>query len=238
MPDTTNADRQTMTVQPREIREMAFRALFSAGADPAEALHGAEAVLHMEAETGKGIALLPALTQGDWHAMPARAAADPIPGHDAVLLAHRGYGQAALRTMIQLVDLVVEHADDAGTVIAYTSEANLGVGLWDALAARVRILTRRATAVAVVDHPDHGPGAVTFSQVHGGPTEPGQSAAAEAAATLAAGRTAGGTALILLPQKRESAEAVPAVPPRPIIVDAEQWETAYGLAGAYLVSDR
>lgn len=238
MPETPTAARPALTVQPREIRETAFRALFSAGAEPAEAQEGAEAVLRLEAETGRGIALLPALVEGDWQAPPAETAPSPALGQDAAAFAHHGNGQPALRTLIQLVDLVIEHADDAGTVIAHTPEVHLPPGLGAALAARASILTGRAAAVAVAEPSGQGAETVTTHQVQGRQkTE--TSTRTEVAATLAASRIAdGGTVVILLPQRQEQTSSVASVPPLPITVDAEEWDAAYRLAGAYLVADR
>ena len=236
-PDGHQTDR-TITVQPREIKEAAFRALCAAGSDPLEAQEGALAVLRAEAEDHAGLRLLEQLLDADW-ATPRRAA----PARDTswvggTLRELNPAGQPPLRTALQLLDLAAD-APDGEVSVTRTTDTRIPALLWnDLVRRRTASLDRRiiiATAHAGAA-PDDGD-ATDYLTVRDGELSTTRTLASEAVTALLPQTNQDSTLVMVLPEPVHTDPDTTFVPPKALQVRHKEWQSMYQLSRNYLVPD-
>ncbi|MGY2747380.1 hypothetical protein [Arthrobacter sp. UYCu723] len=236
-PDGQQTDR-TIAVQPREIKEAAFRSLCAAGADPLEAQEGALAVLRAEAEAHAGLRLLEQLLDADW-ATPLR----PAPARDTswvggTLRELDPDGQPPLRTALQLLDLAGD-APDGEVSVTRTQDTRIPALLWnDLVLRRTASLGRRiiiATAHAGTA-PDDGD-ATDYLTVRDGELSTTRTLASEAVTALLPPTNQDSTLVMVLPEQVHTDPDTTFVPPKALKVRQKEWQSMYQLSRNYLVPD-
>ncbi|MGY2747613.1 hypothetical protein [Arthrobacter sp. UYCu723] len=236
-PDGQQTDR-TIAVQPREIKEAAFRSLCAAGADPLEAQEGALAVLRAEAEAHAGLRLLEQLLDADW-ATPLR----PAPARDTTwaggtLRELDRAGQPPLRTALQLLDLAAD-APDEEVSVTRTQHARIPGLLWNDLVLRRTASLGRRIVIATA-HDGAAPdkeGATDYLTVRDGELSTTRTLASEAVTALLAQNSGDSTLVMVLPEPVHTDPDTTFVPPKPLKVCAEEWQSMYQLSRKYLVPD-
>ncbi|MET3923143.1 hypothetical protein [Arthrobacter sp. UYEF20] len=227
----------SVTVQPREITEAAFRALCAAGADPAEAQEGALAVLRAEADAQTGLSLFLLLLEGDWAQPhhPARAESSSWDGGTVRDLCPPE--QPGLRTALQLLDLACDGPADEISVARTT--APIPRSLWnDLLLRRTAELQRRivvATSPPANGNPDVDAG-TNFLTVRNGTATATATLPSEALTTLVSQPAdPRATIVISLPGGSQPDPQDISVPSKPLKVREDQWHQMYQLSRKFLV---
>ncbi|MET3722006.1 MULTISPECIES: hypothetical protein [unclassified Arthrobacter] len=236
-PDRQLTDR-TIDVQPREIKEAAFRSLCAAGTDPLEAQEGALAVLRAEAEEHAGLRLLEQLLDADW-ATPLRpAAARDTSWLGGTLRELDPAGQPPLRTALQLLDLASDTQDGEVSVIR-TPDARIPGLLWNDLVLRRTASLGRRIVIATAHAgtaPDVG-STTDYLTVRDGVLSATQTLASEAVTALLPQTNADSTVVMVLPEPVPAHPTSTTIPPKPLKVCAEEWQSMYQLSRKYLVPD-
>ncbi|MET3810694.1 hypothetical protein [Arthrobacter sp. UYEF3] len=236
-PARTQNDR-FIAVQPREIKEAAFRSLCAAGADPLEAQEGALAVLRAEAEEHAGLRLLEELLDADWTAPARPTAASVTAWVGGTLRELESAGQPPLRTALQLLDLAGDGPDEEVSVTR-APETRIPGLLWnDLVLRRTASLGRRITIATALDcaapDTDH---ATDYLTVRDGVLSTTQFLASEAVAAHLPERSGHSTVVTVLPEPAHPDPASTNIPPKPLEVCEEEWQTMYQLSRKYLVPD-
>ncbi|WP_427004957.1 hypothetical protein [Pseudarthrobacter sp. H2] len=245
MSDTTTGDApdrqltdRTIDVQPREIKEAAFRALCAAGADPLEAQEGALAVLRAEAEEHAGLRLLEQLLDADWTTPLRPAAARDASWAGGTLRELDSAGQPPLRTALQLLDLAADAP--AGEVsVTRTSEARIPGLLWNDLLLRHtaslhrRIIIATAHAGTAPDDED----ATDYLTVQDGVLSATQTLASEAVTALLPQTNADSTVVMVLPEPVNTDPETTNIAPKALKMREKEWQSMYQMSRKYLVPD-
>ncbi|OMH32561.1 hypothetical protein BGP79_07075 [Tersicoccus sp. Bi-70] len=231
-PDTDDrVHTRTIAVQPREITEAAFRALYAAGADPIEAQEGALAVLRAEHDDHGGFRLLEQLLDADWIS-PGRPGLITDTSRTGVTVRElEPVGQPALRTALQLFDLAV--AVPAGEVgVARAPLTRVPRTLLNDLVLRhtARLQRRIVVATTGTDAAEflvvrHGALEVTGTMPGDPGTLPPPSIAPDGVSVIAVSGPAG------------AAAGTTDLAPRPLDVDENHWRAMHQVAKTYLVVD-
>ncbi|MFK0006482.1 hypothetical protein ACIQTZ_05460 [Paenarthrobacter sp. NPDC090520] len=152
MSETSTRPGRLLAVQPREIKEAAFRALCAAGADPVEAQEGALAVLRAQTESHDGLSLLEELLDADWSTSARPAAVSPALWAAGYLHEFDGGGQPALRTALQIMD-VVQDVPYGSVSVVRTVDSHIPLRLWNDLVRRRSAAWGRRIIMAASDDP-------------------------------------------------------------------------------------
>lgn len=239
MPDTITAAHRQQTdpfipVQPREIKEAAFRSLCAHGADPVEAQEGALAVLRAEAETHAGLRLLAELLDADWRTPASPAAATDTSWMGGTLRELNPAGQPPLRTALQLLDLAVDAP--AGEVsVVRTSQTNIPAQLWNDLLIRHTASSGRQIIIATSTEEND---AVEYLTVRNNAVSSTQTVESEAVAVLMP-KTAGNSVVVLmaLPNPVHTSTQSVTVAPKALQMREKEWQSMYQMSRNYLVPD-
>ncbi|WP_427136548.1 hypothetical protein [Pseudarthrobacter sp. S9] len=245
MSDTTTGDApdrqltdRTIDVQPREIKEAAFRALCAAGADPLEAQEGALAVLRAEAEEHAGLRLLEQLLDADWTTPLRPAAARDASWAGGTLRELDSAGQPPLRTALQLLDLASDTQDGEISVTRTPAPRIPGL-LWNDLLLRHTASLRRRIVIATAHAgtaPDDGD-ATDYLTVQDGVLSATQTLASEAVTALLPQTNADSTVVMVLPEPVNTDPETTNIAPKALKVREKQWQSMYRLSRKYLVPD-
>ncbi|GAA5201990.1 hypothetical protein GCM10023346_47700 [Arthrobacter gyeryongensis] len=234
-PDRQQKDR-TIAVQPREIKEAAFRTLCAAGADPLEAQEGALAVLRAEADAHAGLRLLQQLLDADWAAPVRPAAVTDVPRAAGTLRELDPAGQPPLRTALQLLDLAAD-TPEGGTAATRTTDAGIPGLLWNDLVLRHTASLQRRIAIATTNPgatPDDG--ATCYLTVRDG--ELSATPTPAPAAVIFMPQPAGAsTTVMVLPEPVHTTPETTNIAPKPLKVREQEWQTMYQMSRKYLVPD-
>jgi hypothetical protein len=236
-PDGQQTDR-TIAVQPREIKEAAFRSLCAAGADPLEAQEGALAVLRAEAEAHAGLRLLEQLLDADWTAPGRPTAARDTSWVGGTLRELDSAGQPPLRTALQLLDLA-GGAPDGEISVTRTSDARVPGLLWNDLVLRHtaslqrRLLVATANAGATLDDGS----ATDYLTVRDGMLSTTQTLASEAVTALMPQTAGDSTVVMALPEPVHTNPETTNIAPKPLKVREKEWQSMYQMSRKYLVPD-
>lgn len=236
-PDGQHTDR-TIAVQPREIKEAAFRSLCAAGADPLEAQEGALAVLRAEAEAHAGLRLLKELLDADWTTPLRPAAARDTSWVGGTLRELDCAGQPPLRTALQLLDLAAD-APDGEVSVTRTSDGRIPGLLWNDLVLRHtaslgrRIIIATANAGAAPDDED----ATDYLTVRDGVLSATRTLASEAITALIPQTAGDSTVVMVLPEPVHTNPETTFIAPKPLKVREKEWQTMYQMSRKYLVPD-
>lgn len=236
-PAGSQTDR-TIAVQPREIKEAAFRSLCGAGADPLEAQEGALAVLRAEAEAQAGLRLLEALLDADWTAPPRPTAAKDMFWAGGTLRELDPAGQPPLRTALQLLDLATD-APAGGTSAARASETGIPGLLWNDLLLRRTASLQSRIIIATANPgatPDDGPSTGCLTVQHGALSAT-QTLAPEAITALIPEAGKDSTVVMALPESDHKTPETTFVPPKPLKMREKEWQSMYQISRKYLVPD-
>ena len=235
LPPTTDNElgAATCSVQPREITESAFRALYAAGADPAEAHEGALAVLRAEVQSADGLALLEQLLAPDW-AQPARASATRSTAWAGITVHELDAPeQPALRSAIQLIDLAVSRPAEEVRV-SRTTVAGIPQGLWTDLLLRRSAAQQRTIIVAI----SKKTGTEYFSVHNDAVITAGEPPSDAIAASLLPRSEGDNTVVVILPGTPELAHLDARICQRPLKVNEQKWLRMYQLSRNYLMADQ
>lgn len=213
MSETISDQGRRVVVQHREVREAAYRSLCAAGADPLEAEEGALAVVRAEAEAGAGLRLLEELLDAEWAVPPKPAAVNDSPWSGGVLRIYDGGGQPALRTALQVFDLVRDAPRGAASVVHAVGNA-VPEFLWRDLVARRCAGWGNRVVVAAPGSPHLPPLLDT----------PGPEAEC-------------GTVIASLPEPVHADFQQGRVAPGPLGMREDEWQSMYRLSRSYLVPD-
>ena len=226
-----------IAVQPREIKEAAFRSLCAAGADPLEAQEGALAVLRAEAEAHAGLRLLEELLNADWATPTRPTAAKDASWAGGTLRQLDCAGQPALRTALQLLDLAAD-APNREVSVTRTSQARIPGLLWnDLVLRRTASLGRR---IILATHDAAVPGnedSTSYLTVRDGVLSATQSLASEEVTALIPQTTGHGTAVVVLPEPVHTNPETTNVPPKALKMREKEWQNMYQMSRKYLVPD-
>ncbi|MGO4806855.1 hypothetical protein AB4089_17215 [Arthrobacter sp. 2MCAF15] len=235
--DGQQTDR-AMAVQPREIKEAAFRALCAAGADPLEAQEGALAVLRAEAEAHAGLHLLEQLVEADWTTPVRAGAVRDAAWVGGTLRELDSAGQPALRTALQLLDLAGD--TPAGEVsVTRTSDASIPVLLWRDLVLRHTASLQRRIVIATANTgatPDDGY-TTDHLTVRDGQPSATQTLASEAIAALIPQPARASTVIVALPGPVHTNPEATNIAPKPLKMREKDWQNMYQMSRKYLVPD-
>lgn len=214
MSETISDQGRRVVVQHREVREAAYRSLCAAGADPLEAEEGALAVVRAEAEAGAGLRLLEELLDAEWAVPPRRAAVNDSPWSGGVLRIYDGGGQPALRTALQVLDLVRDAPRGAVSVVLSLGDTGPDL-LWSGLVARRCAAWGNRIVVAATDSP----------QV---PRQVGAALGPQSRA---------GTVIASLPEPTPTDLPPATATSKPLGMYEKEWQRMYQLSRSYLVPD-
>jgi hypothetical protein len=232
MPDTITADR-IILVQPREIKEAAFRSLCAHGADPVEAQEGALAVLRAEAEAHSGLRLLTELLDADWRTPASPAVATDTSWMGGTLRDLNPAGQPPLRTALQLLDLAVDAPAEEASVVR-TSQTNIPAPLWNDLLIRHTASSERQIIIAISTEEND---AVEYLTVRNNAVSSTQTVESEAVAALLP-KTSGNTVVLMaLPNPLHTGTQPVTVAPKALQMREKEWQSMYQLSRNYLVPD-
>ncbi|UUL75566.1 hypothetical protein NG819_15425 [Pseudarthrobacter sp. Fe7] len=242
MPDTITAPHGQQTdrrihVQPREIKEAAFRSLCAAGADPIEAQEGALAVLRAETKTHGGLRLLTELLDANWTTPAPTAVATETSWMGGQLRELDSAGQPPLRTALQLLDLT--YAAPAGEVsVIRTSQTNIPAPLWNDLLIRHTAALGRQIVITTAHAMSTGDNdAVEYLTVRNNAVSNTQTVESEAVAALLP-KTAGNSVVVMaLPDPIHTSPHTAAVAPKPLQMQEKEWQSMYQMSRKYLVPD-
>lgn len=234
-PDGQQTDR-TITVQPREIKEAAFRALCAAGADPLEAEEGALAVLRAEADAHAGLCLLEELLDTDWTTSLRPAAVRDASWAGGTLRKLDSAGQPPLRTALQLLDLAGD-APDGEASVTHTSDARIPGLLWNDLLLRHTASLQRRIIIATEDAgATAGDGSATvYLTVRDGVLSATQTLPPEAIRALMPQTAGDSTVVMALPEQVHTKTTN--IAPKPLKVREKEWQSMYQMSRKYLVPD-
>lgn len=227
---------RTIAVQPREIKEAAFRSLCAAGADPLEAQEGALAVLRAEAEAHSGLHLLEELLDADW-ITPFRPAARDTFRANGTLRELDTAGQPPLRTALQLLDLAGDARDGEVSVVC-AFDARIPRLLWNDLVLRHAASRRRRIVIATASAgaaPDDGD--ATYLTVRDGTLSATQTLAPEAITALTPQHPGHSTFVMALPEPVHSDPETTTILPKPLKMREKEWQNMYQMSRKYLVPD-
>ncbi|MDQ0240415.1 hypothetical protein [Arthrobacter bambusae] len=232
------ADR-TISVQPREIKEAAYRALCAAGADPAEAQEGAFAILRAEFDNHNGLDQLKALIDADWETPSQPATAAPAlwgGGNLTELVATR---QPGLRTALQLMDCAFGSTAEEISA-ARTSSPCIPSQLWNDLLIRRSASLQRtvilSTSAAANETGDVA--RVEYRTVTSQGVIASQEPPYEVINSLSDGHQEGAvTSIIVLPATSPIDPKTSSVPAKPLKVSEQEWQKMYQLSRKFLVPD-
>lgn len=244
MSDTTSPARDgqrtdsTIAVQPREIREAAFRSLCAAGADPIEAQEGALAVLRAEADAHAGLRLLEELLNADWTTPTRPTAAKDASWAGGTLRELDCTGQPPLRTALQLLDLAAG-ASDGEVSATHAAQVRIPGLLWnDLVLRRTASLGRRIIVATTDDGAASGNEDTThYFTVRNGVLSATQTLASEAVAALIPQATGHGTVVVELPEPVHTNPETTNVPPKALKMREQEWQSMYQMSRKYLVPD-
>lgn len=236
-PDGQQTDR-TIPVQPREIKEAAFRSLCAAGADPLEAQEGALAVLRAEAEEHAGLHLLTELLDTDWTTPARPATATDTSWMGGTLRELDCTGQPPLRTALQLLDLASD-APAGEASVARTSQAGIPGRLWRDLLLRHSVSLGRQIIIATTQA---GPvpqnsDATDYLTLRDGVLSTTRALASEAVAALTPQTAGGSTVVIALPGPVHATPDTTTVTPKALKMQEKEWQSMYQMSRKYLVPD-
>lgn len=229
---------RTIAVQPREIKEAAFRSLCGAGADPLEAQEGALAVLRAEAEAHAGLRLLEALLEADWTTPPRPTAGKDMFWAGGTLRELNPAGQPPLRTALQLLDLATD-APAGGTSAARASDTGIPGLLWNDLLLRRTASLQSRIIIATANPgatPDDGPNTGCLTVQHGALSAT-QTLAPEAITALIPEAGKDSTVVMALPESDHKTPETTFVPPKPLKMREKEWQSMYQISRKYLVPD-
>ncbi|MDQ1060424.1 hypothetical protein QFZ23_004325 [Arthrobacter globiformis] len=227
-----------IAVQPREIKEAAFRSLCAAGADPVEAQEGGLAVLRAEAEAHAGLRLLEELLNADWTTPTRPTAAKDSSWVGGTLRELDCTGQPALRTALQLLDLAAD-APDGEMSVTRTAQARIPGLLWNDLVLRRTASLGRRIIIATT----HGGEArdyedtTNYLTVRNGALSATQSPASEAVTALIPQTTGHGTVVVVLPEPVHTHPETTNIPPKALKMREKEWQSMYQMSRKYLVPD-
>ncbi|MDJ0336702.1 hypothetical protein [Cryobacterium sp. PH31-O1] len=236
---TTGAQPNHIWVQPREIRDAAFRVLFSAGADPAEAHEGSLAVVRAEFDGHDSLELLLQLLDADWTAQqkPAQVISDTW--QHGTLKELVGAPRNALRCALQMLDLASSSA--SGEICAVRiRNASIPMHLWNDLVIRRADLIQRP--IIVVTYPANAEpvvlsGAENHTLIEGMGANSHLLYAEVSEGLLDEHSGADTTLVIMLPAVSPLDPSATQVPAQPLNVREENWNTIYRMSRKYLVPD-
>lgn len=236
-PSRQQTDR-TITVQPREIKEAAFRALCAAGADPAEAQEGSLAVLRAEADAHAGLRLLEELLDADWRTPLRPAAARDTSWVGGTLRELDPDGHPPLRTALQLLDLAAD-APDGEISVTRTTDARIPALLWNDLVLRRTASLGRRIIIATAHNgtaPDDGD-ATDYLTVTDGELSTTRTLASEAIEALIPRAAGDSTVLVGLPEPVRTHPGTTTIAPKALTMQENQWQSMYLMSRNYLVPD-
>jgi hypothetical protein len=229
---------RTITVQPREIKEAAFRSLCAAGVDPLEAQEGALAILRAEAETNAGLRLLKQLLDADWGSTTHRPAVTTDTAWMGGTLRELACaGQPPLRTALQLLDLATDAPAGEVSVIR-TAEARIPGLLWNDLVLRHTASQARRIIIATTHHgaAPQDNDATEYLTVTDGELSSTRALASEAVAALTPETAGSGTVVMVLPEPvHTNPEAT--IAHKPVKMREKEWQSMYQMSRKYLVPD-
>lgn len=227
-----------IAVQPREIKEAAFRSLCAAGADPLEAQEGALAVLRAEAEAHAGLQLLEELLNADWTTPTRPTAAKDASWLGGTLREIACADQPALRTALQLLDLAAD-APNGEVTVTRTSQACIPGLLWNDLMLRHAASLGRRIIIATT-HDGAAPGdknTTNYLTVRDGVLSTTQSLASEAVTALIPQTLEHGTVVVALPEPVHTSQETTNIPPKALKMCEKDWQSMYQISRKYLVPD-
>ncbi len=235
----TDPAARTISIQPREIKEAAYRALCAAGADPAEAQEGAFAILRAECDQHDGLSQLMALIDADWETPSQPATAAPAfwgGGNLTELVTTR---QPTLRTALQLMDCALDYPADEVSA-ARTSSPCIPAQLWnDLLIRRSASLQRTIILITCTAGNETGDLArIEFRTLTSQGVFASQEPPHGLIDSLPDGHHEGGvTSIIVLPTASPIDPKTSSIPAKPLKVSEQEWQKMYQLSRKFLVPD-
>ncbi|WP_423181287.1 hypothetical protein [Arthrobacter sp. NyZ413] len=226
----------SIAVQPREIKEAAFRSLCAAGADPAEAQEGALAVLRAQAEEHEGLRLLEELLDADWAAPARPTAATDVSWAGGTLREIESAGQPGLRTALQLFDLVTD-APAGEMAAARTSDVRIPALLWTDLVLRNTAARGRQIIIAITNPAgtQRNDDKTDYLTVRDGVLSPAP--ALEAVTGVIPSTTGSSTVVVALPEPAATNPDKSTIGPQPLTMREKDWQNMYQMSRKYLVPD-
>ncbi|MCX2749162.1 hypothetical protein OOZ51_15235 [Arthrobacter sp. MI7-26] len=230
---------RTISIQPREIKEAAYRALCAAGADPAEAQEGAFAILRAESDNHNGLGQLKALIDADWETPSQPATAAPAfwdCGNLTDLVTTR---QPGLRTALQLMDCALDSGADEISA-ARTSSPCIPAQLWnDLLIRRSASLQRTIILATSTAGTEKGETArIEYRTLTGQGVITSQEPPHRVINSLPDGHQDGEmTSIIVLPTTSPLDPKTSSIPTKPLKVSEQEWQKMYQLSRKFLVPD-
>lgn len=228
-----------ISIQPREIKEAAYRALCAAGADPAEAQEGAFAILRAECEHHEGLSHLKALMDADWETPSQPATAAPAfwdGGNLTELIANR---QPGLRTALQLIDCALDSPADEISA-ARTSSPCIPSQLWNDLLIRRSASLQRTIilATSTAGNETGGVARIEYRTLTSQGVRASQEPPHDLINSLPDGHQEGAvTSIIVLPAAPPIDPKTSSIPAKPLKVSEQEWQKMYQLSRKFLVPD-
>ncbi|MCZ9882097.1 hypothetical protein [Arthrobacter sp. B2a2-09] len=230
---------RTISIQPREIKEAAYRALCAAGADPAEAQEGAFAVLRAESDNHNGLGQLKALIEARWETPAQPATAVPALWDGGNLTELVATHQPGLRTALQLMDCAFRSTADEISA-ARTSSPCIPPQLWDDLLIRRSASLQRTIILSIsAAGTETGDAArIEYRTLTSQGVITSQEPPHEVINSLPDGYQAGEmTSIIVLPLASPLDPKISSIPAKPLKVSEQEWQKMYQLSRKFLVPD-